>query len=218
MSDSDSFIEEVTEEVRRDRVWALTRKYGWIPALGVFALVGGAAWNEYSKAQERAKAERLGDALMTALEIEDVSARASALDEITAETSGGTAVLAMLAAGQEAEAGESANAAARLESIATDAELPQIYRNIAGFKALLFGVETMDADTRRAGFEGLAQPGNPLRPLAEEQLALLEIETGATEAAINRLERLIEDAETSRALRDRSRFMIEALGGGASSP
>ena len=30
MSNPDSFIEEVTEEVRRDKLFALFRKYGWI--------------------------------------------------------------------------------------------------------------------------------------------------------------------------------------------
>ncbi|MGX9353842.1 hypothetical protein ACS3SW_01385 [Roseobacteraceae bacterium S113] len=213
MSDTDSFIEEVTEEVRRDKLYATFRKYGWIAALAVLALVGGAAFNEYTKGQERAKAERLGDAILEALESDDVAARAQALDGIDAETSGGAAVLALLAAGQEAEAGEGAAAQARLEAIATDAELPQIYRNIAGFKALLAGAETLDIAERRAGFAGLAVPGNPLRVLAEEQLALLSVEEGDTQAAIEQLQRIVVDAESSTGQQNRARQLIVALGG-----
>lgn len=44
MSDTDSFIEEVTEEVRRDRLFGLMRRYGWIAVLAVLLLVGGTAY------------------------------------------------------------------------------------------------------------------------------------------------------------------------------
>ena len=45
MSNPDSFIREVTEEVRRDRLYGYVRRYGWIAALLVLLVVGGAAWN-----------------------------------------------------------------------------------------------------------------------------------------------------------------------------
>ena len=35
MSDTDSFIDEVNEEVRRDRLYHLLRRYGWIAALAI---------------------------------------------------------------------------------------------------------------------------------------------------------------------------------------
>ena len=44
MSETDSFIDEVTEEVRRDKLFALFRKYGWIGIAAVLLIVGGAAW------------------------------------------------------------------------------------------------------------------------------------------------------------------------------
>ena len=56
MSDTDSFIDEVNEEVRRDRFYFMLKRYGWIAVLAVILLVGGAAWNEYQKAQARAEA------------------------------------------------------------------------------------------------------------------------------------------------------------------
>ena len=78
MSDTDSFIDEVNEEVRRDRFYFMLKRYGWIAVLAVILLVGGAAWNEYQKAQARAEAETLGDAMFAALSAEDTAARASA--------------------------------------------------------------------------------------------------------------------------------------------
>ena len=41
VSESDSFIDEVTEEVRRDKLFAVFRKYAWIGVLAVAAIVGG---------------------------------------------------------------------------------------------------------------------------------------------------------------------------------
>ncbi len=41
MSNPDSFIEEVTEEVRRDKLYRLFRKYGWIGIVLVLGVVIG---------------------------------------------------------------------------------------------------------------------------------------------------------------------------------
>ena len=69
MSNPDSFIDEVTEEVRRDRLFAMFRKYGWIGILAVVVVVGGAAWNEWQKARAEARAEAFGDALLDAFDL-----------------------------------------------------------------------------------------------------------------------------------------------------
>jgi hypothetical protein len=66
MSNTDSFIDEVTEEVRRDRLFGYFRRYGWIPAVVIVALVGGTAYNEWSKAQVAQVAQARGDALLDA--------------------------------------------------------------------------------------------------------------------------------------------------------
>ena len=65
MSESDSFIEEVTEEVRRDQLFGMMKRYGWIAVLVVLALVGGTAWREFSQARDTARAEALAGPIMT---------------------------------------------------------------------------------------------------------------------------------------------------------
>ena len=60
MSDTDSFIEEVTEEVRRDRLYKFLRKYAWVGILEVVTIVGGTAYLEFKKAQARTEAEAVG--------------------------------------------------------------------------------------------------------------------------------------------------------------
>ncbi len=66
MSDQDSFIAEVTEEVRKDKFYNFLRRWGWLIGLALLAIVGGAAFNEWRKAQARANAQETGDALRAA--------------------------------------------------------------------------------------------------------------------------------------------------------
>lgn len=213
MSDTDSFIDEVTEEVRRDRLFGMIRRYGWIAVLVILLVVGGAAYNEYSKAQATAQARALGDGIIAALEQDSASERAAQLATVSAATPGGNAVLEFLLAGEQAASGQIDAAVAALNSIATNGDLPEIYRQIAAFKALTLQSETLPAADRRVQFESLAQPGAPLRMLAQEQLALIDIAEGDTQGAIDRLQAILNDAEAAVDLKRRAEQMIVALGG-----
>ena len=213
MSDTDSFIEEVTEEVRRDRLFLMLKRYGWIGGLAVVVIVGGAAYREYSKAQELAAAQALGDGMIAALAADEPADRAEALAQVAAGSETGAAVAKMMRAGALAEAEDAEAAVAVLSEVATDGELPLVYRHIASFKALALQAETLSLEERRLQYEALAQPGAPLSLLASEQLALLDIEAGETEAAIVRLQAITTDATVSRDLQDRATQVIVALGG-----
>ncbi len=213
VSDTDSFIDEVTEEVRRDRLFRLMRRYGWIAVVVVLLLVGGTAYREYTRAAETAKAQAFGDAVLAALENNDAADRVAALDQIDAPTAEGAAVLDMLIAAEEALDGNGTSAAERLNAAATDGDLPEIYRQIASFKALTRPESTLSAEERRVAFEAMAAPGAPLRLLAEEQLALLDIEAGNIDAALTRLNALLTDSEVTAGLRRRASQLIVALGG-----
>lgn len=212
VSETDSFIEEVSEEVRRDRLYKSIRRYGWIAVVGVMAIVGGASWNEYNKAQARAAAEALGDGIMSAMDADEPGARADALAAIAAE--GNAAVVLKLQQAAELEASDRADAAiAILDGIASNGDVAAIYRDIAGFKSILLQGSAMEASSRRIALESLITSSPALRILAEEQLALLEIETGETSAALERLERIAADADASTGLRRRVSQLIVALGG-----
>ena len=213
MSDTDSFIDEVTEEVRRDRLFGMMKRYGWIAVLAVLLLVGGTAYREFVRASADAEAQSFGDAVLLALESDEASDRVSALTEITAPTPAAGAVLSMLIAAEEAEQDNGEAAAQLLSQTATNGELPEIYRQIASFKALTHPETPLSADERRVAFEAMAQPGAPLRLLAEEQLALLDIETGDSDGAITRLNTVLRDAELTPGLRRRATQLIVALGG-----
>jgi len=209
VSDTDSFINEVTEEVRREKLFGLLRRYGWIGVACVLLLVGGAAFNEYRNAQARDAAQATGDALLTALEEDAPEARAQALAALDAEGSAAAVTLLMRAAMQE-ESADYAGAAETLGQVVTNGDLPQTYRDIAAFKSAM--MPTDDIAARQAALQALSAPGKPFSLLAQEQLAYIALEGGDTDAALDLLRRIEEDAGVSRGLRERVQTLMVALG------
>ena len=213
MSDTDSFIDEVNDEVRRDRFYFMLKRYGWIAVLAIVLIVGGAAWNEYQKAQARNKSEALGDAMFAALTLQETEGRAAALSAIEADTPRASAVLGFLAAAEQVEAGDKAGAVETLNAIAVNGDIPAIYREMAQLKSVTLQGTDTPANERRLALEALAQPGNTLRLLAEEQLALIEIEENNPQGAIDRYQAILLDAEVTADLQQRALQVIVALGG-----
>jgi len=217
MSNTDSFINEVTEEVRRDKMYGLLRRWGWLAVLLVVLIVGGAAWSEWTRARGEARAQAFGDAVLAALSEPDQSARRAALGETEPALPGQDAVLSLLlaaaAGAPDAEGGEGDPAAGRdaLLALAEDADLAVRYRHLALSKVMLAG-GTGDATRDGAILEELATPGAPYRTLAVEQQALRALEAGDEATAVTLLRALQEDAEASQALRRRALQLMFALG------
>ena len=213
MSETDSFIEEVSEEVRNDRLFRTFKRYGWIAASLVVIIVGGFAYNEYRKAAHETASRVLGDAVLTALDIEDAGARADALGSLASDDAAAAAVLALSQAAALADAGAKDQADAALASLAASAQAPDIYRDLARIKRLTLVGSGMSDDDRRATIQALSVPGNPFRTLAREQQALMHVELGETDAALEVFHELLSDSETTAPLAQRARQMIVILGG-----
>jgi len=209
VSDTDSFINEVSEEVRREKLFGYLRRYGWIGVAAVLLLVGGAAWNEYRSAQERAAAEAAGDALLAALEESDPAERAAAMAQIESDGSAAAVTLLLRAATQQ-EAGDIAASAETLDAVATNGDLPEMYRDLAAFKSAT--LPTGETATRRATLEALSQPGQPFRLLALEQIAYITLAEGDADGAIGIMRQIEEDAGVTRGLRERVQTLMVALG------
>ena len=61
MSENESFIDEVTEEVRRDKLYLFLKKYGWIGGLAVLLIVLSSVIVEIQSTARIAEAEKNGD-------------------------------------------------------------------------------------------------------------------------------------------------------------
>ena len=212
MSETDSFIDEVNEEVRRDRLYAALRRYGWIAIVAVLAIVGGAAFNEYRRASDLALAQQQGDAILQALESDTGESRSAALGEISTEGSAVSALVGLFRASELVMMKDPAAASDVLAALIGQERILGDYSDLALFKQLLLEGSGLDASARRSGFEQLSAAGNPLRLLAQEQLALLDLQENDETAAVKRLSDLLQDAEMTQNLRQRLGQLMVALG------
>ena len=212
MSDTDSFLQEVSEELRRDRLYRNIRKYGWIAILLVIVIVGAATYREYLKSQAETEAELFGTSIIDALNEGNAADRISKLQKINAPGENAKAVVAMLLSA-ESIGNETASLEMRNLSDAIDVSLiDPHYRDLLNFKTLLKSSEIMNLDERMKAFSALSKPGNPFRLLAEEQMALIELELGNTDSAIEKISQILLDAQLTAGLRNRATQMMIALG------
>ena len=212
MSDTDSFLQEVSEELRRDRLYRNIRKYGWIAILLVIVIVGAATYREYLKSQAETEAELFGTSIIDALNERNAADRISKLQKINAPGENAKAVVAMLLS---AESIGNETASLEMNNLSDAIEVSSIdphYRDLLNFKTLLKSSEIMNLDERMKAFSALSKPGNPFRLLAEEQMVLIELELGNTDSAIEKISQILLDAELTAGLRNRATQMMIALG------
>jgi len=212
VSDTDSFLQEVSEELRRDKLYRNIRKYGWIAIVLVFIIVGAATYREYMKSQAKTEAELFGTSIIDALNQINSADRISKLQEIIAPGHNSKAIVAMLlsaeAIGNEPTTLEMNGLKDVAESLSIDAH----YRDLLNFKILLGSAEIMNVEERVKAYDTLSEPGNPYRLLAEEQMALIELELGNTDNAVKKISQILLDAELTSGLRNRATQMLIALG------
>ncbi|SLN45286.1 hypothetical protein AQS8620_01842 [Aquimixticola soesokkakensis] len=209
MSNTDSFIDEVTEEVRRDRLYSMIRKYGWIAVLAILVLVGGAAWTEYQRATHATSAQAAGDEIVAALALEDPLERADALNGI--EMGGEReAIVALLSVGESVRGDDIGLAVGDIDGIATSAEVQPLFGDMIAIRKV-----TTDPDLTPQERIDLMSPisakGGHYALLAEEQIALAELEAGERDAAIARLRDVAEGVQASQSLRTRATQLLVAL-------
>lgn len=213
LGQNDSFIDEVSEEVRRDRFFRFLSRYGWLVGLILILVVGGAAALEWRKASGRASAEAAGDALRAAYLETDPAKRAAAFEAVAASAPEAAVLASLAEAGALAEAGKKDEAAALLARLADDPATPALYRALAALQRVILLGAAMDPTERRATIESLAAENAPFRPLALEQRALLMLETGDKAAALADLESILALPGAPEQLVSRTRQLIVAAGG-----
>ena len=210
MSDTDSFIEEVSEEVRRDRLFALFRKYGWIAILAVLVLVGGTAYREFSISAANTAAQQTGDAVLDALEQDTSEARLEKLTSIDAGTA--APIVGLLSASELVELGRLNEARDTLTALSNETDLSVPMQELSKIKRLILDSGDSPVDERRRSLEQLAASGSAYRTLAEEQLVLIELKTRDRDAAIARLKSLSETANLPSGLSQRVSQLLVMLG------
>ncbi len=208
MSDSDSFIREVTEEVRADRMYKLWRRYAPLVIGGIVAIVGAAAaWQWWQYAEAEAAKER-GGAFLSAGE--DVFARQAVVEQVDGPAE---AVARLDLAAAQAAAGDTAAAIETYRSVATDARLKRAYTDLAALEAARLEAPGLPLEEAEGALAGLAGEGAPYRPLALELRAALRLNAGDREGAEADLEAILAEPGLTRGLAARARQMLAILAG-----
>ena len=210
MANPDSFVDEVTEELRRDRASRLLRRWGWVAVVAVVLLVGAAILLEWRNSAREARAEAIGDALASALAASGTS-RPDSLAAVEVATPEQRAIRALLRGAALAESDDRAAAADVLGEAAGTQGLPERYRQLLLVKSAVVG-GTGGAPRNEAILAELAVPGGPFRAIAVEAEAFAALSRGDREAAISRLRTLVDDAEAGDAMRRRAMQTLVALG------
>jgi hypothetical protein len=206
---NDSFIDEVTDELRRDRLFAMYRRWGWAVGLVILLLVGGVIWREIAQKRAETEARNWGDAILAA-EASDDPAAIVKIDPQGAE--GRKALAALLAASAWSDTGGSDAAADVLRGVAGEAGADTVLHDLAELKLVMVEGAKMDTAERDQILDRLSRAGAPFELLALEQKAVALIEAGRDEDAITLIRRIQQREGVSDSLRRRLSEMMIALG------
>ncbi len=223
MSNSESFIEEVSSEVRRDRLFSLFKKWGWIGALLIVVVVGFATYREVQTHNLETVAQELGSQVVTALDQEDPSDQIDALKQIQADGPDARAIVDFYLAELHRQNDNTREALDTLESLADDDEVSIVYRDLAEIKAILLSEGSVPYDDLISRLDALSISGSTFRTIATElkgyYLIGLSEETSNPELrqeGLSVLRDVYADAEASANLRFRISQFLTALGEGTS--
>lgn len=209
MSDSDSFIREVTEEVDRDRMNRQLKRWAPYIAGALIVIVGlAAAWN-WKQAQDRAAAEEIGRILLSP-DLGETAGAERALEALDGPPE-------MLARFRLAEvqlgAGDREGALQTYDAIAARGDVERAYTDLAALQAARIAAVTQSADAVFARLEPLEAEGAPYRLMALELKAVLLLNNGSAEAGHDLMRQIMADPESTQTLSDRMRQILISTGG-----
>ena len=210
MSNNESFMQEVSEEVRKDRFYRILKKWGWVGIALIVALVGGASFNEWNKESKINSARNLGDRVLAAIASKDViDLKEIEIKNVSQDIFIKNLMSAILFSDDKLDASKKA-----LEEIGDIPGITKTYKDLNAFKLglLLLKSGNLTGEERFGIFEALVEPGSPFRSLAKEQQALILIEQGKIELAIKTLVEITDDSETTDTLRRRVTQLRISLG------
>ena len=210
MSDVDRFIEEVTDEVRRDRMFGLWKRYAPFVIGAVVAIVGATAVNSWLQHRAASQAQAAGGALIEAAAPANPEQRAASLLAFSDIAEGGVMLLGrMQAAGALAEAGDAVAAAEQFEAVAAAATDEPALAALAAYRAAILRAPAAGSGATIAALTPLTQPGNPMRLLALEARGIAHLEVGDRASARADFDLVLSDPEAS----DQTRARVGEFGG-----
>lgn len=215
-NDGETFLREVDEELRRERLNTFVARYGWaIVAAVVLVLgaIGGYMWWQ-NREQEQAAAQ--GEALLDTLEkIESGNRDAAApkIEQLAGSDVEGYRVAALfIRASNQAEAGDNAAAIATLRSISADQEIAEPYRQAALVRQTALEFDRLRPQQVIQRLGPLARPGSAWFGTAGEMVGIAHLKMNRPDLAGPLFARIGRDETVPPSIRTRAIQMAGSLG------
>ena len=214
MSD-DSFIREVDEELRSDRMQAFWSRYGKIVIAIAALIILGTAGYRYYEYSTTAKAQATGDAFMAAVSLADEGKREEAIaafDALEKEAGPAYRTMARLRAASETAAlGDTKLAIEKFDAIWADGSAEQNLRSIARIRAGMLMVDEGSVSDVESRVQSLTGPDAPYRNSALEALGLAYFKAGDLKSAHEKFDEISKSARVTGAMRQRVRIMLDVI-------
>lgn len=211
-TDTDSFIREVTEEVRQDRLIGYWKKYGPFVLGAILAAVLAAAALAWLEERERQAAHATGGVLIQASQAEEGGLSPETVEGLVAEVEGSARVIAdMQIARALAADGRTEDAVARLTTLAGDATLPRRYTDLATLEAARLQASAGQLDVALPALDELVLGDSAYRVLALELRAALRLNIGDMDGARGDLLSVLTDPATTPETRARAQALQATL-------
>jgi hypothetical protein len=207
---SDIF-QEVDEEVRRERLEQLWKRYGnFVIAIGFVILAGIGGWRGYVYWEER-KAAQVGAAFEAASTLAEEGKHAeaeAAFAKIAAEGTAGYRILARFRQAAQQALSDPKAAVGAYDALAADQSVGRTLQDLAAMRAGLLLVDSAPYPELRTRLEPLTGADRPFRHSARELLAFAAWRTGDTAAARQWIDAVMSDPETPTGVRNRAEVLL----------
>ncbi|HWA00538.1 MAG TPA: tetratricopeptide repeat protein [Caulobacterales bacterium] len=216
-NDSDSFIQEVDEQVRADRLVAMAKRYGpW--ALGAFValLLGVVGW-EFWRNHQIDEARKHSDAFAAAqeqLRAGNLQEGAAAFEALTQRGPKTYRVMAMMQRAAALEAQGDLQAAIAEFDRAAEAADDATMRDAARLRAAYLVADTQDFQAVQQRLAPLIAEHNQFSYLARELLAVEAWEAGQLQVARDTLNGITLAFDAPPSVRQRAQFELAVIGSG----
>jgi len=212
---TDTFVREVQEEMRRERLAQLWDRFG-VFAIALAALlvvgVGGYKYAEYSSQKSREAAGQQFEAATQLAATGKAQEAQQAFEAIAKSGPAGYRALAGLrAAGALAEEGKRVEAVAAYDAVAKDGNADALLRNFAALQAALLRVDEADWTEMQNRLKDLTNDSNAWRASARELLGLAAMKAGNQEEARKAFEQILGDSSATPATAQRAQVMMTIL-------
>ena len=208
-----AFLREVDEELRRDKVAAAARRWGFIAIVAVVAgLLAFGGWLYWQHRQSQAAGIE-GEQLQAAYDQLQAGRPAPALATLARSDRDGYRALALLAQADALIAkNDTKGAAAKFAAVAGDASLGQPFRDLATVRRTALEFDTLPPQQVVERLRPLAVTGNPWFGSAGEMTAIAHLRQNRRDLAGRLFGQIAKADDVPASIRQRAVQMAGLLG------